>query len=81
MPEELESIDCPLEVLYLWEYFLDMSKRRTGTGFGLNPIPNEGVEAWAHRRGIQLLPFENRLLDELEQLFLSITNKRSAKEA
>jgi hypothetical protein len=75
MPEELRPVECPKEVEYLWDYFRSMSRRRTGNGFGANPIPDEGVEAWARRRGIVLLPFENEMLDGMEQVLLSIRNK------
>lgn len=53
-----------------------MNARRTGNGFGLNPITDEGVEAWARRRGIRLERFENYALDMLEQLFLSLQSKK-----
>lgn len=79
MPELLHPVECPECVMYLWEYFLDMCKRRTSNGFGVNPITEEGVVAWQRRRGIQLLPFENKLIDALEFVFMRIRNKEKAK--
>jgi hypothetical protein len=75
MPEQLTFIPCPEEVKYLWEYFKRMNKRRTTNGYSVNPITDEGVEAWARRRGIVFTPFENDMLDALEAVYLSIKNK------
>jgi len=75
MPEQLWPVDCPDAVQYLWEYFCNMNARRTHGEHGPNPITDEGVEAWARRRGIVLQPFENEALDALEQFYLSSTAK------
>jgi len=72
----LEDVECDESIIYLWDYFCSMNARRTGNGFGLNPITDEGVEAWARRRGIRLERFENYALDMLEQLFLSLQSKK-----
>ena len=53
-----------------------MNARRTSGGFGFNPITDEGVEAWARRRGIRLERFENYALDALEALFMSMQGKK-----
>jgi hypothetical protein len=75
-PEKLNPVGVDQSILYLWEYFLDMSKRRTSNGFGYNPIPEEGVTAWEKRRGIKLAYFENELIDQVEMLFLRIRNSK-----
>lgn len=71
----LQPVECEEDIKYLWDYFCSMNARRTSNGFGLNPITEEGVEAWARRRGIRLERFENYALDALEQLFLSLQGK------
>ncbi len=75
----LRPVECPDEVKYLWEYFLSMSRRRTSNGFGPNPIPDEGVEAWARRHRIQLQSFENQALDAIESMYLSIQSRPSGE--
>lgn len=80
MPEQLRPVDCPACVLYIWGYFLDMGQRRTSNGFGYNPIPDDQLMAWARRRRIALLPFEHRLLDRLESVFLRIKNRDKKKD-
>lgn len=74
--EQLEPLECPEEAYYLWEYFCSMNARRTGNGFGPNPITDEGVMAWAARRGIILMRIEHEALDALEALFMSIASKK-----
>lgn len=76
MPEQLQEVECEECVKYLWGYFLSMNLRRTSSGFALNPIPHEGVEAWARGRRYSLQAFEYIMLDRLEALYLSIVNKQ-----
>lgn len=67
----LDPVECDDAVKYLWQYLLSMNARRTYNGFGPNPITDEGVEAWARRRGIRLERWEHKALDALEQLYLA----------
>jgi len=75
IPEGWEPVECPACMRYLWGYFLEMNCRRTSTGFGINPISHEALDAWQRLRGIKLLPFEIRALDALESAFLLSRNK------
>ena len=79
MPPELQPVECDQCVRYLWNYFLDMSRRRSGNGYGHNPISHEGVEAWARSRRITLQPFEHQMLDAIETVFISIMNKSKSE--
>jgi len=58
-------------MLYLWEYFLSLSMRRSWSGQALNPISNLEVLAWSQLRGISLTAFEVEVLESLENTFLS----------
>jgi hypothetical protein len=75
-PEGWEPVECPNEVLYLWEYFASMNTRRTSSGFGPNPISEGELASWAARRRIVLEPFENRALDALEFMYLRSQAKK-----
>lgn len=81
IPDQLLPVDCPVEAKYLWEYFCNMSERRTSGPNGLNQITHEGVEAWARRCGVRLQPFENAALDALEGLFMLVQSKGKKTEA
>lgn len=74
-PPQLRPVEVPECIQYLWGYFLDMNRRRTSNGFSVNPITEEGVVSWARRRGIRLLPFENRLIDAMEEVYIRIKNR------
>lgn len=73
---ELEPVDCPFEVMYLWEYFLDMNKRRTNNGFSKNPVSEVEMQAWQKRHGIRLEFFEYMALDALEDVYTKSQNKK-----
>lgn len=79
MPELLRRVEVPLGVMYLWEYFLDMSARRTHNGYSYNPVTNQEVRAWEERKRIRLNPFENKIIDAIERVFLRIRNAPKAK--
>ncbi len=68
--ELLEASECPDSLFYIWEYFLTMNIRRTGNGYGPNPLTPPEVEAWARLHGVRLTPFEAEALDGLETRFL-----------
>lgn len=81
MPQELDTIDPPDCLLYLWNYFLDMGSRRQSNGYHDMPLPHAEVVAWERRRGVHLLPFENDLIDKLDALFVKVQTKLAAEKA
>lgn len=80
-PELLEEVEYDECLEYLWDYFLDMSKRRTSNGFSYNPITHEGLEAWQRRRGIRFEPFEYEILDAIEVTYLCAHEEIAAEAA
>lgn len=50
---------------------MNMSTRRTGSGFGPNAISHSDVAAWAGLNGVRLAPFEVDALTGLESLYLA----------
>jgi hypothetical protein len=77
-PELLEPVDCPDEMLYLWDRFLEVSKRRTSNGFGLNPVPYADIAAWATMNRVRITPFELEVLDRIEALYVSLMQPKVA---
>ncbi|MEY9466286.1 hypothetical protein ABH973_006699 [Bradyrhizobium ottawaense] len=59
----------PLPLLYLWNSFQRLSGRRTGSGFGINPIAYADIEAFARLNGKCFAPFEIELIEDLDNLF------------
>jgi hypothetical protein len=77
--EEAENHECPEEAWYLWEHFLTMNARRTGSGYGPNALSNLEVACWAARRGITLSMEENAIIDCFEAAYLRHCAKVNAK--
>lgn len=67
--------------MYLWEYWKNMSARRTGNGFGPNALSHAEVRAWEQRSGVRLAPFEADAIDTLEQIYLSYHAEQNANKA
>lgn len=75
-PIELQPVDCDPAMIYLWEYFVEMSSRRGSSGFGKNPITELELQAWLNRKKIKLEQFEYSALDSIEAAFLEFQNKK-----
>lgn len=68
--EALEIGECPPEALHVWEWFRQLSARRTSSGFGLNPITYLDVDAWSRLRGIRPEVWELDGVFLLDSLYL-----------
>lgn len=60
----------PVELGYIWTWFLKLSRKRQN-GMGANPIASTEVLAWAARQGVLMTPFENDVIDRLDELYLA----------
>lgn len=71
MPPQLDVPPIPHELVHVWEYFCQLSSKRTSGGMAANPISDEQIMAWERRHRIQLTPFEGECIDALDQVFLA----------
>ena len=55
----------------MWEWFADLSRRRTFGAAAPNPITFAEIEAWARLSGHEPTPFEVSLLTRLDDALLS----------
>ena len=76
-PEELVPRPCPFEVAPIWDFFAALNLKRQ-SGMGVNPISSEEIESWARRMGITLSPFENMLIDRLDECYLRHQSKKES---
>jgi hypothetical protein len=74
-PPELEPVDCPQEVKYIWTYWMKIQVRRTAG----KPIGWSDLDAWARLNSIQLSAFEVDMLNRIESLYFA--ELRRQKEA
>ena len=70
MPEQLRSAECPVEVAYLWHWFLHLSRRRSNNGYGENRISDADVVAWAQLHKIYLMPFEIDAIEAMDDVYM-----------
>jgi len=75
MPEEPEF---PEVFRYLWNWFLDLSRRRGG-GFGPAPITWLEFNAWAERTKSDPSPWEAAVIMRLDDVYLKSTSDKSDK--
>lgn len=67
--------ELPFELAYIWDWFLKLSRKRQ-SAMGPNPITSEEVLCWCARQGISFTPFENSVIDQLDDLYLSHQYKK-----
>lgn len=46
-PDELDGPDCPECAAHVWGWFCEVARRRTNSGFGLNPVSYGELTDWA----------------------------------
>jgi hypothetical protein len=67
----------PQVLLYLWEWFWQMSQGRRVGGMGsVLPIPPSEIMAWCHLTGIRLSRWEYSVIMALDAAFLRVSAER-----
>lgn len=56
----------------MWRWFKELDRARTGTGFGINPIAWQEIDAWAHRRKVEPSQWEIDALISLDALRMEL---------
>ncbi|WP_426076896.1 phage tail assembly chaperone [Janthinobacterium sp. PSPC3-1] len=69
-PPEAEAPPLPFELAHVWEWFVQLNRKRQN-GMAVNPIASTEILAWQARHRLAVEPFEHQLLDSLDALFLS----------
>lgn len=68
--QELEGPGLPPLLVYVWEWFCELSAARGSNGFGANPISWAEIDAWAQRMRRNPSVFELELLQALDAAFV-----------
>jgi hypothetical protein len=74
-PPELEPVECPKEVKYIWEYWLSLERRRQGH----NPVSWSDIGWWCFVKNISLSAFEEDMLNKIESLYFKELKSRIPK--
>lgn len=65
-----------MALYYLWTAYNRIRRRKAGSGFGPSPIEGMDVMAYEHRYRTRFLPFENEIIDELDDLYMAAQSDR-----
>jgi hypothetical protein len=64
-------VQCPEGLRYVWDWFLELTGRRTAGAVSWNPLSYGEVDAWARLMDRQPSPWEVGLLMRLDDTFLT----------
>jgi len=74
---ELDGPHFPSGLEYVWGWFCELDRARSGTGFGANPVSWQEIDAWARTRRLTLSTFEVECLTGLDQVRLEELAKKN----
>lgn len=80
-PEQLEGPELPDELRYLWNWFVMLSNRRGGTGFGPAALTPVMIVSWCQLNRMSLLPYELEAIEALDDLYMAQQTKDAKKKA
>lgn len=79
-PKELDDfVDCPEDLKYIWDWFVELDSTRTGSGFGVNPIQFSEIVAYFTLIDIEPDAFEITALRMLDRVALNHYRKEIDK--
>jgi hypothetical protein len=76
MPEELEPIEKPACLDYLWQWFCELSNSRQYTDFGPLALSYQEIQAWANLTGKDPAAWEVEAIKQIDRLFLNEATKK-----
>lgn len=74
-PPGLIGPPCPPTLRHLWRWFLDLSARRGGGGFGPAPLLWSEIAAWARLHRLSPTPWELDVLTALDDAFIAVRSE------
>jgi hypothetical protein len=74
-PEQLVPMPYPFEIGYIWDWFGDLCKMRSGGGMGVTRLSAE-IVSWQILTHTELTPFELDVIWRLDAVFLAHHNKK-----
>lgn len=74
-----DEVECPFELLHVWEWFLELDKTRPNNGMGISAITHTEITSWADGMNIELLPFERKAIRAVDEAYVTYCNSK-AKE-
>jgi len=76
MPEQLQPVDIPAAIIYLWQWFCELSGGRGYADFGALPLTYSEIQAWAQLTRMDPMAWEVEALKALDRVYLTEVNKK-----
>jgi hypothetical protein len=73
--EELAGRPFPPELLYLYNIFNSIRRRKGSNGFGPNPIDGQDIESYERRHQCRLAPWEQEAIEGLDDIYMQVQNE------
>ena len=70
----------PMELLYLWQIFTRLRRRRGGNGYMPLPISWSDIGVYSRLNRISLAPWECEVLEEIDDRYLESVSKQLKAE-
>jgi hypothetical protein len=76
MPEQLKPLDAPYEILYLWQWFCELSNSRQYSEIGAMPLSYSEIKAWAELTHSEPTAWEVDCLKQIDRIYMTEVNKK-----
>jgi len=71
MPDQLEPVEIPYYIKYIWEWFCSMSNGRGYAEWGAMPLTYSEIKAWAELTKCEPMAWEVEILKKIDNIFVS----------
>lgn len=79
-PDDLFVPPLPLGTRYLWDIFIEIRKRSSGSGFGAARISFQDMQAWQNMRHLTLNIWEQAAIEAVDDAYInSVIEQDKAK--
>ena len=76
MPKQLEPVEMPDCLHYLWSWFCELSGGRGYAEFGALPLTYSEIKAWAELTKTEPTAWEIEALKRIDRAYLTESNKK-----
>ena len=63
--------ECPAEIIYIWNSWVELNGARASGGFAPNPISWTEIDGYCRVTRVDLLPWEARAIRAIDEVYLS----------
>jgi hypothetical protein len=68
----LDGAPFPPELIYLWDIYNRIRRRKGSNGFGPSPIDGPDIESFQRRHSMPLAPWEQEVIEGLDDIYMKV---------